>query len=249
MEALGLTTNNLKELSIFLFPGLVFIYFFFLQIPDRKKSDLILILLCVLASSFINFLTAYIFGVISFITHLNLHLIYSGAPWLDIIKPYNLYLEYISTVINAITNSKLNLTANDLLFPWARIILSLLLAIVAARFARSSYARFLITKIFRINGYPFGRLWNSFFDVKNKVVRITINGNISYVGFLGRVSTDPADDIQEIELLEPYRYFPDNGSVTRIKETKNMLITGTNIISIEMITEKEAKKIYKPPKN
>lgn len=248
MEALGLNANNLKELSFFLLPGLVFIYIFFLQIPDRKKSDLILIFLSVLASSLLNFLTIYIFVVITFVTHLKLDLVYSDPVWLKIAQPYSIYLgSILSIILNTVTNSKLNLTTNDQLFPFFRFLLGVTFAIVSAKLVRSLYFQRLVTKFLKINWYPFGRLWNAFFNVKDKVVRISIDENITYVGYLGRVSTDPNDSVQEVELLRPYRYFRENGYLTRINETDKMLITGVNIISIEMITDEEAKKIYKMP--
>lgn len=248
MEALGLNVDNLRELSFFLLPGLIFIYIFFLQIPDRKKSDLILVLLSVIASTILNFFTEYILYFVNFITNLQFKLNPNNLQFIQFLDPnLQFFINIISLILNTITHFKLNLTPTVSFFPLISIVLSFLLARSLAQLVRSPHFQTLVKALFNIKGHPFGRLWNAFFDVEDKIIRVTLDKNIIYVGYLNRVSTDPNDDVQEIELLNPYRYIQENRNVIKIPETSNMLIPINSIISIEMITDIEAKRLYKLP--
>lgn len=211
MEAIGLTPNNLRDLVLFLLPGVAFVYFFFHQIPDRKKSDFILIVLSVVFSVILNKLTASLFFLINFITNIGT-----------------------------------NLTSdNTSLFGVALTVITLLASIVSAKFVKSKYFLIIDKKIFDVDGYPFGNLWNLFFFVKDRFVKVNLKDGSSYIGQLFKTSYNPDDNDQEIIIKNPYTFDRINNQVRRIKETGSMLLRAGSITSVEMINDNDAKEIYK----
>ena len=78
-------------------------------------------------------------------------------------------------------------------------------------------------------------------------MRISLLDGSCYIGQLGRVSFDPNDDVQEIEILNPYVYVKPKAKVKKIHETASMLLQGNAIISIEKIRDQEARKLYDLP--
>lgn len=88
MDLFELSATGLRDVIVFLFPGFVFMYLFFYQIPDRKKSDLTTIVISVIASTLLGglsqFLLSYFFTLptdqllpISFWTSLTLAVVFS----------------------------------------------------------------------------------------------------------------------------------------------------------------------------
>ena|SRR5258708_4506895 len=130
---------------------------------------------------------------------------------------------------------------------WFAVILSIILAISAARIVQNLLFRRLSKFIFNIDAEPFGRVWNEFFNIqKNTVLRVYLTDGTCYIGKLDKASMDPDDDVQEITLIDPY-YFQmkkKKAIVTRITETSSILLQANSIRSIEKINSAEAKKLY-----
>lgn len=74
MDALSLNSTSLQEAVFFLLPGFFTIFLFFYRIPDRKKSDLTVIILAVVVSVLLTSVTNYIFNGINFVTNLKANL-------------------------------------------------------------------------------------------------------------------------------------------------------------------------------
>ena len=70
MDLLHFTPSDLENIVFFLLPGFLFIFLFFYQIPDKKKSDFIIIFVSVIFSAILHFFTTSLFNAITFITHL-----------------------------------------------------------------------------------------------------------------------------------------------------------------------------------
>lgn len=211
MEALGYSVANLQNVIFFLLPGLVTVLLFYYQVPDRRKTDLTIVVLSVIASVSLTFVTAAIFSLIN---------------------------NFAKTQIEA-TN------------PWfegTKIVLGIFIAIILARLVESTFFTWLNKKIFKVSAYPFGRIWNTFFRVESKtVVKVLLTDGSAYIGLLAVSSFDPNDDVQELILKEPYSFDSEKATITKIEETESVLILGTAIMSIEKITQEEAKKLYNLP--
>lgn len=208
MDPLGSNVTNLQEVIFFLLPGFLTILLFYYQIPDRRKSDLTVTILSVIASVIITYIAV---------------IIYTG----------------VNTVF------KQSFPTSGIWFDLAKIFLSLVSSIALARFVESDLFGIINKKIFQVGMYPFGRLWNSFFKMDSSaVLKVFLQDGTAYIGRLRRSSYDPNDDVQELELSDPYSFDRGTGNVVRIDETDRVLILGNAILSIEKIKEKEAKKLY-----
>jgi hypothetical protein len=80
MEFFHISPSDLESLVFFLLPGFIFMFFFFYQIPDKKKSDFIIIFISVICSVIFNFITNFIFNAITYLSHLKLT-IQPDNPW------------------------------------------------------------------------------------------------------------------------------------------------------------------------
>lgn len=210
MEVLNITPSVLETIIFYLLPGFVLIFLFYYQIPDRKKSDLNLVVWSVVASSVIN--------------------------WI-VISIYNL--------INFLSNLKLKFVVDNTYFPIAKICLSLICAYILAKIVKCKWFSKANKKIFDINVYPFGRLWNDFFHLpENSVAKIFLNNGLCYIGTIKRTSVDPNDSIQEIELWRPLYYDSKTHNQTPISETQSVLIQSQSVTSIELIDPTQAKLLY-----
>jgi len=209
MDALSFNPDNLQNIVFFLLPGLLATSLFFHQIPDRKKSDFILIILGVFLSYIFTTITQWLFTLINIITHLNTHLV-----------------------------------DRTIYFSITRFFIAIALSILMAKFVKSKYF-FKLNKIFGISYYPFGRVWNSFFNIPpNTVIKVFLVDGISYVGIVKSTSYDPNDDIQELELWWPYYYDKSTAKAILIKETETVLIEGHAIFCVEKVTKNMAKELY-----
>ena len=211
MEALGYDVANLQNVIFFLLPGLLTVLLFYYQVPDRRQSDLTVVVLSVIASVGITYITALLFTLLNALFQLNLSF---TNPW----------------------------------FEFTKIVLSILFAIFLARFAAGKVFGFVNKKVLKVQSYPFGRIWNTFFKIDRPTAFkvFLLDGN-SYIGLLSRSSFDPNDDVQEIELLDPYSFKKDKGTITKIRETESVLILGSAIASVERISQDEARKLYNLP--
>ncbi len=100
-------------------------------------------------------------------------------------------------------------------------------------------------RIFDVDIYPQGKLWNNFFHIPAfSVVKVFLSNGIVYVGQVGRASTDPNDKPQELLLLSPMYFDQTQKISTKIEETQSVLVSSDHIVSIELIEEKEAKQLY-----
>lgn len=163
---------------------------------------------------------------------------------------FSVFLSYISALffglINLITNLRSDLKNEGFGYDITRIILGVLLALLLAKFVRSKLFVRVNEKVFKINVFPFGRLWNNFLNLPpNTILKIFLNNGMTYVGIIKHFSIDPDDDNQEIELASPFYYDSKTGNLSPIKETETVLINRSAIIGIEKISNKEFKKIYK----
>src|SRR5258706_1147695 len=157
---------------------------------------------------------------------------------------------WIIQVLNWFSQLKLHLPTDGTGFWFTMIILSLLLAICAVKFVKSSWFKVLSKRIFDVDAVAFGRVWNAFFAVKQiTVLRIYLQDGTCYIGKLDAASIDPNDEIQEVTLLEPYYYEIKNGkpTVISIKEVDTVLLQAASIKSVEKINYNWAKKLYKLP--
>ncbi|HSW97150.1 MAG TPA: DUF6338 family protein [Candidatus Saccharimonadales bacterium] len=71
MEAFSLTPTGLQNIIFFLLPGFIFISLFFHQIPDKKKSDFIIVLVSVVISAVLNNLTNLLLNLFINILHVS----------------------------------------------------------------------------------------------------------------------------------------------------------------------------------
>lgn len=211
MEALGYSVANLQNVIFFLLPGLLTVLLFYYQVPDRRKTDLTVIVLSVIASVSLTYATTFSFFAINNLFQQNFS---ATGPW----------------------------------FETTKILLSVLLAILLARFVESSLFLGVNKKVFTVKTYPFGRLWNTFFKVQDKtVVKVLLLNGSAYIGILSKSSFDPNDEVQELELAEPYTFEQEKAAITKIQETESVLILGSAIMSVEKITLEEARKLYNFP--
>ena len=211
MEALGYDVANLQNVIFFLLPGLLTVLLFYYQVPDRRKTDLTVIVLSVIASVALTYTTALIFAAFNY-----------------------LFQQHIE-----ITN---------LWFEATKILLSVLLAIILAKLVESRFFLFINEKVFNVASYPFGRLWNTFFKVQTQtVIKVMLQNGSAYIGRYKRSSFDPNDDVQELELSDPYSFERETAKITKIKEAESVLILGSSIMSVEKISREEAKKLYTFP--
>jgi len=149
-------------------------------------------------------------------------------------------------LVNLLTNLRLNLVSEGFGFNITRIILGIFLAVLLARFIRGRAFAFINERVLKIKVFPFGRLWNSFLNLpKGTVLKVFMNNGVVYIGTLRRFSIDPNDDMQELELGKPVYYDPSNRKFVSVKETESVLLNRSAIISIEQISDEEARKIYK----
>lgn len=149
----------------------------------------------------------------------------------------------IFTILNILFHFNLSIT--NPWFEFTKIVLSIILAILLARLVGSNFFGFLNKRVLKVNSYPFGRIWNTFFKLEGPTVfKVSLLDGNSYIGLINRSSFNPNDDIQEIELLDPYSYKRDKGTIMKIKESESVLVPGAAIASIEKITAAEAKKLY-----
>lgn len=211
MEALGYDVANLQNIIFFLLPGLLTVLLFYYQVPDRRKTDLTVVVLSVIASVGLTYATTVLFSTINALFHVSLS---TTHPW----------------------------------FETTKILLSIILSVLLAKLVQSNFFAWVNKFIFNVNAYPFGRLWNLFFRVQSQtVVKVfLLNGN-AYIGRLQKSSFDPNDEVQELVLTEPYWFEPEKALITKIQETESVLILGSAIMSVEKITNQEAKKLYDFP--
>lgn len=94
MDPFQFTPDSLEEIVFFLLPGFLFVQFFFFQIPDRKKSDLITVVWSVAASVFLTWLTGNIYNAINFITNIHTKLNVADLNFV--------YTKFIVMVISAV---------------------------------------------------------------------------------------------------------------------------------------------------
>jgi small nuclear ribonucleoprotein (snRNP)-like protein len=149
----------------------------------------------------------------------------------------NLFLVWILSIFK--------LKLDDLTLFIFSIAYSFIIAILAADFVRSKHFIRFNDKIFGIHYYPFGRLWNAYFEVKKfTIVRVSLQDGLSYIGHLKRVSIDPNDDKQELEIDKLYAYDKSTAQYKKIDETESMLIRGDAITTVEKIEEQAARQLY-----
>jgi hypothetical protein len=148
-------------------------------------------------------------------------------------------------LINYITHLKTTLTTTGIGFEITTIILGLILAFIFAKLIRNNHLRF-INKLLKINIYSLSRQWNVFLSVKEgTVIKVFLNNGINYVGIINEFSADPNDDLLELVLWKPLYLDKNTGEYIPVAEVKSVLIEGSAIVSIEKITDKMAKQIYK----
>lgn len=149
----------------------------------------------------------------------------------------------IFTIINILF--QLNLSTANTWFEFIKIVLSISFAILLARLVGSGFFSYFNKKVLKVNAHPFGRIWNSFFKLERPTAfKVSLLNGSTYIGVLSRSSFNPNDDIQEIELLDPYTYKQDKGTIAKIEESESVLILGSAIVSVEKISQEEAKKLY-----
>ena len=71
MDLIGLTPPELQEVVFFLLPGILFVWLFFFQIPDRRKSGFLTVVLSVVISVLMTFVTELLYVFVDWITNLN----------------------------------------------------------------------------------------------------------------------------------------------------------------------------------
>lgn len=139
----------------------------------------------------------------------------------------------------------IQLDPNTALFQLFSLLLSIIYAFLAAMAIKSRYFIAINYRVFGVKQFPFGRLWNHFFNVKRvTIVRVTLQDGTSYIGQLRHYSVDP-DDVQELEIFKIYSYNKATAEYVKVDETESMLIRGDTIATIEKISRQAAKELYK----
>lgn len=206
MEAFSLTVPNLENVIFFLLPGILFIFFFFYQIPDKKKSDFTVVIWSVVVSVLINKLNEGLLKI-----------------------------------------SGIHFSSTSLLFRMIALYLSYACASAAALVVKSPFFLSINSFVFGVTQFPFGRLWNEFFNVKTvTIIRVTLQDGTSYIGQLKHYSVDP-EDVQELEIFNIYTYNRATAAYRKVVETESMFIRGDSILTVEKITSNSAQQIYNLP--
>lgn len=157
----------------------------------------------------------------------------------------SLFAIWVFSIINFVTNLKLEIKTQGIGFDLTRIFIGLILAALLARFFQNPLFSDITYKIFKIKIHPFVRLWNDFFNTKpNSVVKVFMNNETIYIGVVRNFSVDPEDNIQELELWKPLYFDKISHKFTAIKEVERVLLNSTSIISIEMVKPDQVKNLY-----